>query len=141
MTLSCADFPYPFDLSQERHAAAQLPLRGWRARALHSQPELTCEGAELVHTALAISPSGRCGRWQGWIQVGLLQKNPANLQAPTADPLHEKDGFSVEECDLLKGDEADKVVTWQGREDISSLGESLVIRVRLSRAKLFAYLV
>lgn len=47
----------------------------------------------------------------------------------------------MEECDLLKGDEADKVVTWQGRDDISSLGESLVIRVRLSRAKLFAYLV
>ena len=81
------------------------------------------------------------GRWQGWIQIGLLQKNPANLQAPTADPLHEKEGFSVDECDLLKGDEADKVVTWQGRDDISSLGESLVIRVRLSRAKLFAYLV
>ena len=50
-------------------------------------------------------------------------------------------GFALEACDLLRGDEREKVVTWGGREDISALGESLMIRVRMSRAKLFAYQV
>ena len=79
----------------------------------------------------------------GWIQVGLLQKNPAQLQSPTADPVEQMPGFEVEACDLLRGDETDAIVTWGGgeRSDITALGESLVIRVRMSRAKLFAYMV
>ena len=76
-------------------------------------------------------------------QVGLLQKNPARLAAPTPDPVGEMSGFEVESCDLLRGDEEGKVVTWCGgaRSDITPLGESLLIRVRMSRAKLFAYMV
>ena len=76
----------------------------------------------------------------GWLQVGLLQKNPARLDAPTPDPVDEMSGFEVESCDLLRGDEKGKVVTWCGgtRSDIMPLGESLLIRVRMSRAKLFA---
>ena len=74
-------------------------------------------------------------------QVGLLQKNPSGVAAPTPDPVDQMTGFELEACDLLRGDEREKVVTWGGREDISALGESLMIRVRMSRAKLFAYQV
>ena len=37
------------------------------------------------------------------------------------------------------GDESDRVVTWNGNSDISSIGESVSMRVKMFQAKLFAY--
>ena len=48
-------------------------------------------------------------------------------------------GFSFAECDRLMGDESDRAVTWNGNSDISSIGESVSIRVKMFQAKLFAY--
>jgi len=41
----------------------------------------------------------------------------------------------------LTGDVEDHPVTWQGKSDISAVGETIVIRVRMFQAKLFAYQV
>ena len=48
-------------------------------------------------------------------------------------------GYSLADCDLLAGDEEDKVVTWKGEGDISRVGEMAAIRVEMFQAKLFAY--
>lgn len=71
----------------------------------------------------------------GWISVELLRKTPSRTQ-PDMDPIA---GFTFADCDRLAGDEADRVVTWKGRSDVSGLGETLSIRVRMFQAKLFAY--
>ncbi len=73
----------------------------------------------------------------GWIQVELLEKIPS-LMLPDTDPAP---GFSFAECDRLIGDCEDRVVTWKGRSDISALGETVGIRIRMFGAKLFAYRV
>ena len=54
------------------------------------------------------------------------------------DPLKE---FTFEECDRLTGDSLDQVVTWQGRSDISGIGEMVAIRLKMFQAKVFAYQV
>jgi hypothetical protein len=79
----------------------------------------------------------------GWLQLGLLRKNFEKIPSPTPDPEHEHDGFELDSCDLLRGDESDLVVTWGGgaRADTSGLGHAVVIRVRMFRCKLFAYQV
>ena len=48
-------------------------------------------------------------------------------------------GFTFEECDRLTGDSAGRVVTWQGRSDISGVGDMVAVRLKMFQAKLFAY--
>ena len=71
----------------------------------------------------------------GWIRVELLRYIPT-MQCVDANPLQ---GYSLADCDLLAGDEEDKVVTWKGEGDISRVGEMAAIRVEMFQAKLFAY--
>ena len=73
----------------------------------------------------------------GWVSVELLKERPSMFH-PDLDPAA---GFTFEECDRLTGDSLDQVVTWQGRGDISGIGETVVIRVKMFQAKLFAYQV
>jgi hypothetical protein len=73
----------------------------------------------------------------GWIQVELLDKIPS-LMFPDGDPIPE---FSFEQCDRLLGNCEDQVVTWNGRSDLSALGETVGIRIKMFGAKLFAYRV
>ena len=73
----------------------------------------------------------------GWMSVELLRKMPRLFQ-PDLDPI---EGYTFADCDRLTGDEADRIVSWSGNSDISGLGETVVIRVRLFQAKLFAYKV
>ena len=80
----------------------------------------------------------------GWLQLGLLRKNFEKVPSPTPDPEREHDGYELESCDLLRGDEAERVVTWGGGArgtDLSALGHAVVIRVKMFRCKLFAYQV
>ena len=72
----------------------------------------------------------------GWISVELAQ-NTAWIR-PDVEPVA---GFSFAECDRLTGDAEDRTVTWQGKSDISAIGETIVIRIRMFQAKLFAYQV
>ena len=71
----------------------------------------------------------------GWISIELLQAIPAK-DVPDVDPL---EGFTFAACDRLVGDEVDQVVTWNGKSDISGVGEMAAIRVKMFQAKLFAY--
>ena len=49
------------------------------------------------------------------------------------------EGFNFEDCELLTGDELDKVVRWNGSADVSRLaGVETHIRFRLFRATVFA---
>ena len=73
----------------------------------------------------------------GWISVELLRKNPSMFQ-PDLNPI---EGFTFADCERLMGDEADRVVTWKGKSDISGIGDTVVMRVKMFQAKLFAYKV
>ena len=73
----------------------------------------------------------------GWIYVELLPFIPSMMHADVS-PIA---GFTFGSCDALVGDSLDKVVTWNGDGNISAIGEMVAIRVRMFRAKLFAYSV
>jgi hypothetical protein len=73
----------------------------------------------------------------GWIKVELIELVPS-MFCVDAEAIP---GFGFAECDRLVGDEEDKVVTWNGKSDISGIGETVAIRLRLFQAKLFAYRV
>jgi len=48
-------------------------------------------------------------------------------------------GYSFGECDAVSGDAPDHTVTWGGKRDLSALaGEELRLRMRMSRARLYA---
>ena len=73
----------------------------------------------------------------GWVQVELLGIVPSRVHPDAAYV----PGFAFDECDPLTGDSLDQVVTWQGKSDISDVGEMVAIRIRMFQAKVFAYLV
>ena len=70
----------------------------------------------------------------GWIKVAL-----AHTPSTPAAPLQELEGFGMDECEVLDGDEVSKIVTWKGRSDLGALeGQQLSVRVQLCRARLFS---
>ena len=71
----------------------------------------------------------------GWIQVELISKTPAMDQADLP-PL---EGFTFADCERLTGDKSDRVVSWNGKSDLSGIGETASIRIKMFQAKLFAY--
>ena len=73
----------------------------------------------------------------GWISVELINRTPS----ATSSPSEGIPGFKYEECDLITGDSLDHVITWEGKSDISEVGETVAIRIKMFRAKLFAYMV
>ena len=59
------------------------------------------------------------------------------LQNEAGKPLT---GYSLEDCDELFGDTLDRVVTWQGKQDVSSLaGRTVKMRFALRDADLFSF--
>ncbi len=49
-------------------------------------------------------------------------------------------GFALEDCDEVIGNSLDRIISWQGRQDVGSLaGELIRIRFRLSEADLFGF--
>ena len=49
------------------------------------------------------------------------------------------DGYSFEDCDVLQGDEVNRVVTWKGKDNVARLSDSLAIRIEMYKATLFAF--
>ena len=76
----------------------------------------------------------KCNRG-GWINVELLKQTPGRLNPDAAG----EPGFEFEKCDRLTGNSLDSVVTWDGNSDISSIGETVAIRISMFDAKIFAY--
>jgi len=49
-------------------------------------------------------------------------------------------GYALEDVDLLIGDEIERVVSWQGRKDISQLaGQTICMRIQLKDADLYSF--
>ncbi|MBF0321253.1 MAG: hypothetical protein HQL01_15800, partial [Nitrospirae bacterium] len=49
-------------------------------------------------------------------------------------------GFSIDDCDTLRGNSLWRPVTWKGTEDISALAGKIVrIRFLLIRSRIFAF--
>ena len=78
----------------------------------------------------------RC-RPGGWVSVELLHAVPSRIHADV-QPVA---GFTFADCGRLTGDAEDAPVTWNGRSDISPVGEMVGIRLRLFQATVFAYAV
>jgi len=72
----------------------------------------------------------------GWIRVELITK--AGLWPPTGPT--PKQGYTFDECDLLKGDALSQTVTWNGKNQLPSSEEEpyTVIRLHMMRAEVFA---
>jgi hypothetical protein len=72
----------------------------------------------------------------GWLQFELLDGtyNRKNVEAGPAYA-----GYSFADCDPLRGDLLAHEVTWRGKSDLSGFaGKSVLMRVKMARAKLFA---
>lgn len=70
----------------------------------------------------------------GWIKVELVHP-------PVTPPREVKafDGFSVEDAEILSGDERSRIVRWQGENDLSPLKDREVsIRLHMHRARVFS---
>ena len=48
-------------------------------------------------------------------------------------------GYSFDDCDVLQGDELDRVVTWNGNDNVARLSDSMAIRIEMYKATLFAF--
>ena len=73
----------------------------------------------------------------GYLIAELVRVVPSRLN-PDLDGVP---GFTFGECERLTGDATDEVVRWAGNTDISAVGNNVAVRIRMFRAKLFAFLV
>jgi len=93
-----------------------------------AQIGLPCQGRELRLNYKTASG--------GWIRVELIQPH-----TPYAliRPMEAYEGYSTKEADVLTGDELSKVVTWNGKSDLSTFrGRPISVRIHMSIAKLFS---
>lgn len=73
-------------------------------------------------------------RRAGWVKVELV--TPPTLPVSQTQTL---EGFSFADGDVLTGDELDRVVTWKGSSDLSSLaGQTISVRLHMARAEVFS---
>jgi hypothetical protein len=73
----------------------------------------------------------------GFIAAELIPTVTSRIH-PDADPVP---GYSFADSDLLTGDELSKPMTWKGKSDISQIGDTVAIRLKMFQAKLFAFAV
>ena len=88
----------------------------------------------VTRTADQLRLNYRC-RPGGWVKVEILRNIPSRIH-PDIDPVA---GLTFAESDPLSGDSLEEVVTWNGNSDLSKAGETVAIRLRMFRAKIFAY--
>ena len=73
----------------------------------------------------------------GWLKVEVRDKTPSRKYPDGVG----HPGRTFEDCDWIFGDERDRVVTWNGESDISGVGDTISIRIRMFRAKILAFQV
>ena len=73
----------------------------------------------------------------GWVKVEARNKTPSRKYPDGVGHA----GRTFGDCDWIFGDEGDRVVTWNGDSDISAVGDTISIRIRMFRAKIFAFQV
>ena len=70
----------------------------------------------------------------GWIKVELV--NPPGTPPKPVEPFP---GFSLDEAETLTGDELSRMLSWNGKSDLSELeGKPVAVRLHLNKAKVFA---
>jgi hypothetical protein len=70
----------------------------------------------------------------GWVRVEIVQPPVTPPQ-----PVEPFEGFGFDDADVLVGDELERVVTWKGSADLSTLaGRQVSLRFHLCRARLFS---
>ena len=118
---------------------AELRWATWRPHRLCGV-EAPVEGRFTIPTVYRtrdeLRLNYRC-RPGGWVSVELLHAVPSRIHADV-EPVA---GFTFTDCGRLTGDAEDALITWNGRSDISPVGEMVGIRLRLFQATVFAYAV
>ena len=71
----------------------------------------------------------------GWIRLELL----AFIGSMPYPQIPAIKGFRFDDCDLITGDEIEKVVTWKGKSNIARLSDTLAVRVEMYKATLFSF--
>ena len=100
-----------------------------RAEARFTMVQRLCHG-----TQMRLNYEAESG---GWVRVELVEP-PVTPPAPV-EPLS---GYSLDDSDPLVGDELSRVVTWNGRSDLSALKGRLVsIRIHMARARLYSLFI
>jgi hypothetical protein len=145
ITLPDGSWAIPYDGTSWLHNAGAAMPRGngiiawarWRPHRLCGI-EARAEGRFTIQT---IKPSGsrlrlnyRC-RAGGWIRVELLRSIPSRLNPDVTGTA----GYTFAECDVLTGDNEDAAVSWRGNSDLAAAGSTIVIRIELFAAKIYAY--
>jgi len=90
----------------------------------------------VVRTQDALRLNYRCG-FGGYIIAELIRGVPSRIH-PDAEAIP---GFAFADCDRMTGDTLNGMMSWNGNGDLSGIGDTVAIRVRMFRAKLFAYSV
>ena len=97
-----------------------------RAEARFTMAQRQCHG-----TQMRLNYETEAG---GWVRVELVE--PPVIPPTPVEPLP---GYSLDDADPLVGDELSRVVTWNGRSDLSALKGRLVsIRIHMARARLYS---
>ena len=73
----------------------------------------------------------------GWIKAELITH--IGPKPHNSGSLPAIEGYSFDECDPLQGDELGGVVTWQGKDNVARLSDTLTIRIEMHRAILFSF--
>ena len=73
----------------------------------------------------------------GWVRIELVEPP---VTPPT--PVEPLPGYGLDDADPLVGDELSRVVTWNGRSDLSELkGQNVSIRIHMARARLYSLFI
>ena len=108
-------------------------LVAWDAEdyAEFSLSEQLCAGEQLRLNYTTLQPGS-------FVRVEIVDGGMPNRLAAAAPP--PAAGFSFADCDPLTGDDLEGLVSWQGNSDLSRFrGKEIHLRLRMARAKLFAY--
>ncbi len=136
LTLAC---PRPHNLGDlggtEEYFWAMWPrdrLVAWEAEdyAEFALSEQECAGEQLKLNFKGQQPGA-------FVKVEIVDGGlPDRSRAAAPPPLQ---GYSFDDCDALRGDELDAVVSWKGRSDLASLrGRRIHLRFRMARTRLFS---
>jgi hypothetical protein len=121
------------------HEPGVLSIARWRPHrfaGIEAEPEgrMTLSTVQRTRNELRLNYRTKRG---GSIAAELIPTTTSRIH-PDADPIP---GYSFADSDLVTGDELSKPMTWHGKSDLSQIGDTVAIRLKMFQAKLFAYSV
>lgn len=107
-----------------------------RFSGIEADPEgrMTIKAVQRTRDELRLNYRCKPG---GSIAAELLHSETSRIH-PDADPIP---GFTFADSDLLTGDELSRPMTWQGKSNLSQIGDTVAIRLKMFQAKIFAFSV